>query len=462
MKKKSTLPDYHDWKTEKVRVTDLFLDPKNIRIQEVEKPSQAALISDLFVNEDAMQILRSVASYGFFPDEKLVGVKTGSKITVIDGNRRVAALKMMVRPSILPTKEVEVKAILRDVTGFPSKVDVVIAPDRNAVRRLLASKHTQNTRKAWSTLRQAYFYRAELERGRTVKQLRKDYPGANIDKFLKYINIHRIAKSITYDDEQITKKVHNERSFPATTMARLYEDKQVREFLGFDFDADGEVRIKIAKREFEKGFKRIVQDVVDKVVDSRKLNKEADRLKYLKSIPKEHVPKRSKRAKEITSKNFTEKSPVVTSRRTKLAPKDILMTLPAAGVKRMLIELQGINYRKFPNASHDLLRSFLECSLKRYLSHCQVVVKPDGRSRFIMLDAVLKKFKAEMDRIGNKELSQVTQRIRTDDTMGSYSAQFLNATNHNPSVFAKAEDVEIAWDMMESLFRFVLDPRDPE
>ena len=42
--------------------------------------------------------------------------------------------------------------------------------------------------------------------------------------------------------------------------------------------------------------------------------------------------------------------------------------------------------------------------------------------------------------------------------MTSYSAQFLNATNHNPSVFAVDKDVEIAWDRMEKLFRYILNP----
>ncbi len=43
--------------------------------------------------------------------------------------------------------------------------------------------------------------------------------------------------------------------------------------------------------------------------------------------------------------------------------------------------------------------------------------------------------------------------------MISYSAQFMNATNHNPSVFAVDKEVEDAWDTMEKLFRYILDPK---
>ncbi len=127
---------------------------------------------------------------------------------------------------------------------------------------------------------------------KTVEDLRKGYPGVDINKFLRLISVHRISKSLEYDSVQIAKKVHNERKFPATTLERLYEDKHVRNFLGFDFDVDGGVKIKIHRKEFEKGFKKIVQDVVNKSasafgpLDSRTLNSEKQRKDYLATFRK--------------------------------------------------------------------------------------------------------------------------------------------------------------------------------
>ena len=290
-----------------------------------------------------------------------------------------------------------------------------------------------------------------------VQDLRKEYPNVDIDKFLKLINIHKIAKSIQYDSDQVTKKVHNERTFPASTIERLYEDKRVRNFLGFDFDKNGEVKIQIGKKEFEKGFKKIVQDVVDKIVDSRALNTEKNRKDYLATFSKAEIPNKTKSGGIITSKDFKETIPPTIKKRTKLAPRDIDYTLQCPGVRRKLSELQKIDYHKFPNASHDLLRSFLECALKVYFDQKGTQIKPAGK--FVYLDNVLQEFKKEMDSTKNMELSQVTQRIISDTTMKSYSAQFLNATNHNPSVFAIAKDVEDAWDAMEKLFRYILNPK---
>ncbi len=457
--KASPKPSYDRWPREKVSISNLFLDPENIRLGLGVKSSQDALINDLFVNEDAMQILSNIATNGFFPDELPVVIKHNGKFIVMEGNRRIAALKVLARPEIVPAKETSVRNILKTAGPSVKTVEVVIAPDRNSVERFLASKHTQNTRRAWRPLRQAYFYKAQLERGKTVQDLRNDYPTIDIGKFLRLINIHRIAKSIPYDSDRLTKKVHNERSFPASTMERLYEDKNVRDFLGFDFDGDGEVQVKIDRKEFEKGFKRIVQDVVEKVVDSRALNNEDNRKKYLENFAKADIPNKAKSGKTLTSKDFKERAPTTDQKRKKLAPKDIVFTLQSPGVRRMLIELQGIDYRKFPNAAHDLLRSFLECALKAYFDQCGRPVKPPTGKAYVFLDTVLKEFKKEMDTAKNTELSQVTQKIISDTNMTSYSAQFLNATNHNPSVFATDKDVENAWDGMEKLFRYVLNPK---
>ena len=460
MKKKSTStkPNYDKWPRQKIGIADLFLDPENIRLDVEVQSSQEALINDLFANENAMQVLESIATNGFFPDEVPVVVKEDGKFIVIDGNRRIAAIKALTRPEIIPSKETSIKTIVKTAITPIKEVEVVVAPDRNSVMHFLASKHTQNTKRAWRPLRQAYFYKAELERGKTVQDLRNDYPTVDIGKFLRMINVHKIAKSVKYDTEQIAKKVHNERTFPVSTLERLYADKHVRDFLGFDFDGDGDVQIKIGKNEFEKGFKRVVQDVVEKVVDSRALNNEKNRKEYLANFSASDTPNKTKSNKVLTSKDFTETLPVLTKKRTKLAPKDILFTLQSTGVRRMLIELQGIDYHKFPNAAHDLLRSFLECALKAYFDQNGNKLKPANGKTYVFLDDALKAFKDEMDSNKNTELSQVTQKIISDTTMKSYSAQFLNATNHNPSVFAVDKDVEDAWDAMEKLFRHVLNP----
>ncbi|HUP60250.1 MAG TPA: hypothetical protein VNA69_07510 [Thermoanaerobaculia bacterium] len=416
-----------------------------------------------------MQVLESIALHGFFPDELPVVVKEKGKLVVIEGNRRVASLKALARPELVATKEAAIKRLLKDkgAVPFPRELDVVVAPDRISVRRLLAAKHTQTTRRPWRPLRQAYFYKSELRSGKSVSDLRREYPNVEIEKFLRLINVHHIAKALTYDAPDIAERVHNERRFPATTVERLYDDKTVRDFLGFDFDQNGEVEVTIPKAEFKKGFKKIIQDVVTKVaagfgrVDSRTLNDEKQRFSYLQSFPKLDIPKHTKSAKIITSKDFKEnKPPEPPKNRTRLAPGDIDFSLQSRGVHRMLVELQTIDYRRFANAAHDLLRSFLECALKAYFQDTGKNITP-RRGKYVYLDQVLDEFVKEMTAANNNRLRQVAERIKANPGMVSYSVDFLNAANHNPDVFATPDDVEDAWDAMDALLRFVLNPARP-
>jgi glucose-6-phosphate 1-dehydrogenase len=79
----------------------------------------------------------------------------------------------------------------------------------------------------------------------------------------------------------------------------------------------------------------------------------------------------------------------------------------------------------------------------------------------VYLDQVLDEFIKEMDVAKNQGLLQVARRIRDTPDMASYSPDFLNAANHNPDLFAVGKDVEAAWDQMEPLLRYVLNPAKP-
>lgn len=86
--------NYQDlWHSKMVRVDELLLDPLNIRLEK-QNWTQEEIINDLFVNEDAMQILQNIYENGYYPDEPPVVVQEKKKFYVLDGNRRIVALKV--------------------------------------------------------------------------------------------------------------------------------------------------------------------------------------------------------------------------------------------------------------------------------------------------------------------------------------------------------------------------------
>lgn len=436
--------DYTQWKTETANVVDLRLDPENIRL-ELKSTKPDEIINDLFVNEDAYQIAKSIVEGGFFPDELPVIVKKGSEKIVIEGNRRIAALKSLINPDIAPTYAARLKHLIAGRSFAPIKsVRVVCAPSREDALQLLAMKHTVTTRRPWRPLRKAYFYYAQYKAGKTIEELKEAHPDVDVEDYVKMWEMHDIAKSMQYGSSLVEAKVHSQREFPISTLARLYEDPSFREHMGMEFDANGHVKISAVKADFDKAFSQVVTDVTTKAVDSRKLNDTKKIKKYLESVPK---PAMQKAGKTIGSSVFTPKT-ILTGKPKKLVPDSLVCNLQSPGVVRMLEEIRAINYVKFPNATADLLRSLLECSLKAYYIGRSETIRHKGR--FTFLSDALAKFQSDPNTPTG--LQQLTKSI-INGTSFFQSSDFLNAVNHNPHLFATDKEVKEAWDKLEPIFR---------
>ena len=115
MAKKKSLDIYKNWKRISVVANDLDLDPQNVRLdleQSVRsKIDQGSIINDLFDNENALQILESIVEDGWFVDEVPIVIKSGNKHVVIEGNRRISALKALQNPLLAPRFYAKVKSL---------------------------------------------------------------------------------------------------------------------------------------------------------------------------------------------------------------------------------------------------------------------------------------------------------------------------------------------------------------
>lgn len=106
---------------------------------------------------------------------------------MLEGNRRIAALKAILNPIVVPAYEKRIRSLLGDANiESVELITVMVAPSREEAQPLLASLHTTQARRPWSPLRQAEFYRAQVEAGkRTVKDLIQEYPDVDIPRFVR-------------------------------------------------------------------------------------------------------------------------------------------------------------------------------------------------------------------------------------------------------------------------------------
>lgn len=461
------------WPINEYSINDIFLDPENIR-QQITDTAQDAILQDLFSNEDAFELVKSFSKHGLFPDEFPIVIRENNKLIVIEGNRRLAALKALDNPDRVPLFKAKIKTVINPKI---QKIRAVIAPNRETALVHIANKHTINLRKNWAPLRQAYFYKSQLDNGKTVEQLRELYPEHDITLFIRRLAMHHIAKSIVYDDDAVTLKVHDERTFPITNLERMYDDAYIQKSLGITFN-NGLVEIYSNKEDFLRAYKKIVTDVAIGEIDSRKYNKDTQRKEYIDQLIKEikpepiHIPEPNKKEekKVLTIKAFKEqkinkselKQKVKSAKKQKgLIPSYVPFRLENSSLQELYDELKRIEVKAFPNATHDLLRSFLECTLVHYLKevtneYSKVKVKGGSEPT---LDNMLYFISEDTNctSITDKAMKKTIVQMRTNYTK-PYSLARMNMTNHDENWATTEKDARVTWGNMEKLMKHLLNP----
>jgi hypothetical protein len=165
-------------------VDDLRLDPNNVRLDPAirGKAPEGDIVQELFQSEGAFDLARSIATAGFFTHELPTVVDNGRSLIVVEGNRRVAAIKALLNPYLVPGFQSRLSKLV-DENPLPDSLSVIqciIAPSRDEADQLIATLHTSNPRKAWGPLRQAEFFASRLQEGKTVEQLIADYPTTDV------------------------------------------------------------------------------------------------------------------------------------------------------------------------------------------------------------------------------------------------------------------------------------------
>jgi hypothetical protein len=374
--------DYIAWPTKRLSVTSLLLDPQNPRLpQSGGALTQRQIIDELATHDSVYELAKDITAQGFFPTEILLGVRDGDQVVIIEGNRRLAALKLLINPELAPQVQLEKFRRLSEKasTVVIAKVQVSIAPSREAATPILLSRHTAQQIQSWKRPMQARFFRQLLERGITPDELVQSYgvTAGQIQDWIRADAVYRLACSLDFPDE-VRAKVQNNREFPLSTLERLVESQPTRDFLFLKPDPK-ELLVSTAKPDtFLKAFRRIVSDVATGEIDSRQTNNAEDIKKYLQRIAAVRPAKRSGRGFSVRDhlSQTEQPTPILTS--TVKARKKAVTSLSAipsglkcfssdSRIEDIFYELKHLRLEKHLNASAVLLRLLLEFSVSFYL-----------------------------------------------------------------------------------------------
>jgi hypothetical protein len=234
-------------KIETAELDDFFLDSKNPRlgrhnVQKVLTQDEVlGLMKDWALEELAVSFLES----GFWPQEAVIAVREPVKkkqvLVVVEGNRRLAALKMIRR-----TREgLETSARWRDlIRNYPEKVftrleeiPYILKPNRASVTSFLGFRHVTGI-KEWNPAEKAQFIAHLIENEHLdYEQVRRRIGSKTPTVRQNYISYRLLLQMENQSEEVDVERVEERFSVLYLSL----RTKGVQQYLCIDIEADREM-----------------------------------------------------------------------------------------------------------------------------------------------------------------------------------------------------------------------------
>lgn len=136
----------------------LSLDRLNPRFGLAEAGSESEALKILLETADLRELWNSISERGFEKFEPLVATEENGELVVLEGNRRLAAVKLLLNPDLLtrdsPRKKIP--EIEQEKLDTCRALPVVVVKDREAAAGYIGFKHVNGPAR-WSSLAKARF-----------------------------------------------------------------------------------------------------------------------------------------------------------------------------------------------------------------------------------------------------------------------------------------------------------------
>jgi hypothetical protein len=172
------MPDVPTAVGERVRlkrlpVRDLDLDPLNPRLVVPASASQTDLVTLLYEEESLDELVPSFLENGYFEEEPLVVVPQGKRHTVVEGNRRLAALKLLLEPTLRRrVRATDWPKLTSAQKNALEVVPCVIYSRRELVLPFLGYRHITGAKK-WAPFQKARFVAQLLDSGNSLSHIQE-------------------------------------------------------------------------------------------------------------------------------------------------------------------------------------------------------------------------------------------------------------------------------------------------
>jgi hypothetical protein len=231
-------------KVESIDTNLIDFDPENPRFYRLnDAHSVSAVIEEMLDDESVQDLMLSIGQKGYFEGEPLLVTHESGRYTVIEGNRRLAAVKLLngqvLPPSNRKNSIANIKAEV--IVPPPNNLPCLVYENRRDVLRYLGYRHITGI-KEWDSLSKAKYlaqlreeFYAELDERDQMRALSKDI-GSRADyvaQLLTALNLYIKAENEKFFGLPI---VANDVEFSLITTALYYSD--IADWLGLESRKD--------------------------------------------------------------------------------------------------------------------------------------------------------------------------------------------------------------------------------
>ena len=434
-------------------VSSLLLDLQNPRFRNSVDAERAALREHLATERDKLVALaRDIATQGAVnPTDLPVVVREGEHFVVIEGNRRLAALKLLLQPELADEDAPTFKRLSSD-GAIPGDVVCYVAETRDAARHWIDLRHTGENGGAgvvpWEAWQTNNFRRR---------------PGSHADRASRFCD----AVEAEYaDDANLLANVETVRYNRLTTLGRLVADPRVREEIGFSFE-DGRVVFEFPKEAMQKGIARIFQDLAGEIGVSQIKNKE-QRQRYIDDMREDLPPKTTRLGKPRPAGSVQDSvtPPPPSLSRTQSAPRrrrlqervifqglDLRYVEPSTSI--LLRQAHHIDIDTSPGVAGIMVRVILELVVAEAGSRFPKPL-PDRMPLQKKLRRVLLHLDPNCEHPMQRDKGLEMAWVRSQDSAGGVDVQMMNAFVHNVTGNAAPSEVRT----LSNTYRVVLERLD--
>jgi len=163
-----------EWRVEWIDTMEIQLDPDNARVGK-SNPSPDVIVNHLIEFEDIIGLAKQISDYGaLFTIERILVAMVNGKPTVLEGNRRVCACQILLRPTmyIHDRKQLQQIPLIDDATRKQiSTLESSVVEIRDLGDPIVANVHASAQKRPWLPINQMKWAYLAVKRGENLQDI---------------------------------------------------------------------------------------------------------------------------------------------------------------------------------------------------------------------------------------------------------------------------------------------------